>query len=165
MSDFLENLTDTELMVEVQRRIRCNQLPERRLVFMGPPGCGKGTQAPIVKQSQCLCHIATGDMLREAVQSKSELGKMIQETMEKGGFVSDEIVIELIQHNMKKPSCRKGFILDGFPRTTAQAKALDSMLQNEGKKIDAVVHFDVPDEVCNVIIAIHHRHCHKDLIQ
>ena len=147
MSSTLENVSDTELMIEVQRRIACEALPDRRMIFIGPPGCGKGTQAPIVKQAQCVCHISTGDMLREAVESKSELGRKIQSVMESGGFVSDDIVINLIQDTMKKPACRKGFILDGFPRTVAQAEALDSMLESGGKKIDSVLRFDVPDEM------------------
>ncbi len=147
MSNILENLSDETLMSEVQRRVACSTLPERRIVFIGPPGCGKGTQAPIVKAAQCVCHISTGDMLREAVESKSELGKKIQSTLEAGSFVSDDIVINLIQENMKKPACRKGFILDGFPRTVAQATALDDMLSNSGKKIDSVIRFDVPDQV------------------
>jgi len=142
----LENLSDNELLAEIQRRITCATKPDRRLLFIGPPGCGKGTQAPIVKQNHCLCHIATGDMLREAVQSKSELGMKVKSVMESGGFVSDEIVIDLIKENMNKPMCRKGFILDGFPRTVSQAESLERMLADQEKKLDAAIFFDVPDK-------------------
>lgn len=147
MSNTLENYSNAELMLEIQRRIECAQKPDKRILFIGPPGCGKGTQAPIIKQEQCICHLATGDILRDAVEAKSPLGLKVKGIMESGGLVSDNIVIGLIDDALKKPACAKGFILDGFPRTADQARSLDKMLAENNKKIDAVIQFDVPDSV------------------
>ncbi|RWW86983.1 hypothetical protein BHE74_00004213 [Ensete ventricosum] len=88
----------------------------------GPPGSGKGTQSPIIKDEYCLCHLATGDMLRAAVAAKTPLGIKAKEAMDKGELVSDDLVVGIIDEAMKKPSCQKGFILDGFPRTVVQAE-------------------------------------------
>ncbi|RWW15938.1 hypothetical protein GW17_00020199 [Ensete ventricosum] len=88
----------------------------------GPPGSGKGTQSPIIKDEYCLCHLATGDMLRAAVAAKTPLGVKAKEAMDKGELVSDDLVVGIIDEAIKKPSCQKGFILDGFPRTVVQAE-------------------------------------------
>ena len=117
------------------------------IVLIGPPGSGKGTQAPKIKDDLCLCHLATGDMLRDAVAAGTELGKKAKEIMDRGDLVSDEIVIGLIDDAMKQPECEKGLLLDGFPRTAVQASKLDSMLQNKGKKIDKALEFKVNDEI------------------
>ena len=143
----LENVSDEQLLAELNRRIACSYVPESRTLFIGPPGCGKGTQAPVIKEKQCVCHLATGDMLREAIANKTPIGLQVKDIMEKGGLVSDDIVIEVIKEAIKAPSCKKGFILDGFPRTVEQAKALDSMLAKDGHKIDAALNFQVPDEL------------------
>lgn len=92
-----------------------------RLVI-GPPGCGKGTQSPLLKEEYCLCHLATGDILRAAVREGTEMGKKAKAAMEAGQLVTDEIVIGIIKDAIKSPECRRGFILDGFPRTVVQAK-------------------------------------------
>jgi len=134
-----------DLMREVQRRIDCSKKPEKRLIFVGPPGCGKGTQAPLVKREQCLCHLATGDMLRAAVQSGSDIGKKAKAVMDAGGLVSDDIVIGIIKDAIKAPECKKGFILDGFPRTVAQAQKLDEMLADSKTPLDGVLTLDIPD--------------------
>jgi len=141
----LLDISTQDLMREVQRRIDCAKKPEKRLIFIGPPGCGKGTQAPLVKREQCLCHLATGDMLRAAVQSGSDIGKKAKAVMDAGGLVSDEIVIGIIQDAIKAPECKKGFILDGFPRTVVQAQKLDEMLTSAKTPLDGVVTLDIPD--------------------
>jgi len=146
-TELLANLSSNQLLAEVRRRIECSKKPEKRVIFIGPPGCGKGTQAPVVKRENCLCHLATGDMLRAAVTAGTEMGKKAKEVMDRGELVSDEIVIGIIADAVKKPECRKGFILDGFPRTVAQAEKLDLMLEDMGGNLDAVVNFEIPDHV------------------
>ena len=147
MADKLVDISTSDLMAEVQRRIDCAKKPEKRLIFIGPPGCGKGTQAPAIKKEACLCHLATGDMLRAAVSSGSEIGKKAKAVMESGGLVSDDIVIGIIKDAIKAPECKKGFILDGFPRTVVQAQKLDEMLADQKVKLDVVAGFEIPDEV------------------
>ncbi|KXZ44024.1 hypothetical protein GPECTOR_75g748 [Gonium pectorale] len=145
-SDLTEVPTD-ELMKEIQRRLDCNTKEEKRVILIGPPGCGKGTQSPRIKYEHCLCHLATGDMLRAAVAAKTPLGLEAKKAMESGALVSDEIVIGLIEEATKQPECSKGFILDGFPRTVVQAKKLDEMLAKRGQGIDKVLNFVVPDQL------------------
>ncbi|KAG3241271.1 hypothetical protein PI124_g13852 [Phytophthora idaei] len=135
------------LLSELQKRIECANKKERRTIFIGPPGCGKGTQSPRVKDEYCLCHLATGDILRAAVAAGTEMGKKAKAAMESGALVTDEIVVGIIKDAIKSPECRRGFILDGFPRTVVQAKKLDEMLAEENAQVDAVVNFNVPDKV------------------
>ncbi|KAB5525113.1 hypothetical protein DKX38_022862 [Salix brachista] len=143
----LEDVPSLDLMTELLRRMKCSDKPDKRLVLIGPPGSGKGTQSPIIKDEHCLCHLATGDMLRAAVAAKTPLGIKAKEAMEKGELVSDDLVIGIIDEAMKKPSCQKGFILDGFPRTVVQAQKLDDMLQKQGSKIDRVLNFAIDDAI------------------
>jgi adenylate kinase len=98
---------------------------ELNAVFIGPPGSGKGTQAAYLKRDFSVCHLATGDMLRAAVQAGTPVGKQAKEIMEKGGLVSDEIMVNLIKDAIKQPECRDGFLLDGFPRTVVQAEKVN----------------------------------------
>ncbi len=114
------------------------------LVFLGPPGAGKGTQAKRLAQELGLVHISTGDILREAVKNQTPLGKKAKEYMDRGELVPDELIIALIEEVMPPGG---GVIFDGFPRTIAQAQALDGMLEKKGMKVDRVVLFDVPDDV------------------
>mmetsp|Transcript_32589 Transcript_32589/g.71961 ORF Transcript_32589/g.71961 Transcript_32589/m.71961 type:complete len:240 (-) Transcript_32589:329-1048(-) len=143
----LSDVPVDELLKEVSRRLECTKKPEKRLVLIGPPGCGKGTQAPRIKYENCLCHLATGDMLRAAVAAQTPLGLEAKKAMESGALVSDEIVIGLIEEAIKAPDCSRGFILDGFPRTVVQAQKLDEMLSKQGQSIDKVLNFVVPDSV------------------
>ncbi|MFN7612001.1 MAG: adenylate kinase, partial [Alphaproteobacteria bacterium] len=115
------------------------------IILLGPPGAGKGTQSDFLRDQYRLTKLATGDMLRAAVASGSELGKKAKAVMESGGLVSDDIMIGIIREAISDKNCPNGFILDGFPRTTAQAEALDAMLAAEGKKIDHVIELEVDD--------------------
>jgi len=146
MADLSEIATE-DLMAEVQRRLKCQDKPEKRLILVGPPGSGKGTQSPAIKKDHCLCHLATGDMLRAAVAAKTPLGMEAKAAMESGALVSDDLVVGIIGEAIKKPECRTGFVLDGFPRTVAQAQKLDEMLTSRGTEVDKVLSFEVPDSL------------------
>lgn len=116
-----------------------------KLILLGPPGAGKGTQADYLARTLGIAKLSTGDMLRAAVASGSELGLKAKDIMEKGQLVPDEVVVALIKQRVCEPDCSHGFILDGFPRTLGQARALDDMLANEHKKLDAVIELKVDD--------------------
>jgi adenylate kinase len=116
------------------------------LVLLGPPGAGKGTQAARLKKRYGVAHLSTGDMLREAVAAGSELGKEAEGIMARGQLVPDGLINRLVADRIARPDCARGFILDGFPRTTAQAKALDDLLAERSLKLDAVIEFAVDDD-------------------
>ena len=116
-----------------------------QIILFGPPGCGKGTQASFISDVFSIPHLSTGDMLRSAVISKSEIGLKAKEIMEKGGLVSDEIVLSIVKERISNNDSKKGFILDGFPRTINQAEGLDLLL-NQSKKIDFVLRIKVDQE-------------------
>jgi len=143
----LSEVPTADILAELQRRNKCLSMPEKRLIFFGPPGSGKGTHAPRVKADHCLCHLSTGDMLRAAVAAGTPIGKQAKAVMESGGLVSDDLVVGVIQDAVKQPQCARGFLLDGFPRTVEQATKLDEMLSKQQQKIDKVIKFDIADEV------------------
>lgn len=115
------------------------------LIFLGPPGAGKGTQAKRLSEQLGIPQISTGDMLREAKAEGTQLGKKAEKFMSAGQLVPDDVVIAIIEERIKKADCQKGFILDGFPRTVPQAIALDKILKNSVLRIDSVINFRVED--------------------
>ena len=112
------------------------------IIFLGPPGAGKGTQAQIVCQRLGIPQVSTGDMLRAAIAAGTEMGRKAKEYMDQGQLVPDEVVIGIVKDRLADPDCQKGYILDGFPRTVEQAKALSTFA-----KIDVAINLDVPDDV------------------
>ena len=116
------------------------------LILLGPPGAGKGTQAKLVGDKQGIVQLSTGEMLRAAVKAGTETGMEAKAVMDAGGLVSDEIVIKIIEQRIDQPDCATGFILDGFPRTLAQADALETLLANKNRTLDAVIELKVEDD-------------------
>ncbi|KIW67955.1 adenylate kinase [Phialophora macrospora] len=134
----------------LERRLEGEKKPSltdsMRMILIGPPGAGKGTQAPRIKEKYCVCHLATGDMLRAQVAKKTPLGKEAKKIMDQGGLVSDDIMINMIKNELDtNRECENGFILDGFPRTVAQAEGLDSMLEAESKPLKHAIELQIDD--------------------
>lgn len=125
-----------------------------KLIFIGPPGSGKGTQAKRLADREGIPHISTGDMLREAVAEGTELGSQAAPIMASGGLVSDDLMVGIIRDRLKKGDARRGFILDGFPRTLAQATKLDAIVAGNGEDQVKVLQLLVPDEVIVKRIAL-----------
>ena len=117
------------------------------IVLLGPPGAGKGTQAQIISKTLELAHISSGDIFRENLKKQTELGKLAQTFMDKGALVPDDVTIAMIRDRLSRPDCSKGALLDGFPRTPAQARALDFMLSENNQEISSVPYINVPAEV------------------
>ena len=116
-----------------------------KLIFLGPPGAGKGTQAERIQTAHGLVQLSTGDMLRAAVAAGTETGQKAKEIMARGDLVPDEIVVGIIADRTQEADCANGYILDGFPRNVAQAEALDRMLADRSDKLDAVIELKVDD--------------------
>lgn len=117
------------------------------IVIMGPPGAGKGTQAEFIKNKYKIPHISTGDMFREAVKKGTPMGKEAQKYMNEGKLVPDQVTIGIVQDRLAEDDCRAGFLLDGFPRTIVQARALDAVMEKLDREIDAAINITVPDNI------------------
>ncbi len=117
-----------------------------QIVFIGPPGAGKGTQADRIAQSYRLAHLSTGDMLRAARDARTEVGLKADQYMSSGQLVPDEVIVAIIAARLLEPDCRQGYLLDGFPRTIAQAEALDQMLKRQGTPLSTVLELAVPED-------------------
>jgi adenylate kinase len=117
------------------------------LVLLGPPGVGKGTQAEILAERTGLAHVSSGELFRENIKNQTELGKLAQTYMTKGELVPDDVTISMIRERLRRPDCSKGAILDGFPRTPAQAEALEIMLKEFHGQVDAVPFINSPEDV------------------
>jgi adenylate kinase len=118
------------------------------ILLLGPQGSGKGTQAKRISGEYGLAHIATGDMLRAAIASRTPLGRRVQPIVDAGELVPDDLMIELIRDRLGEEDAQEGFILDGFPRTMVQAAALDTLLKDIGRDLDVVFELQIPDQVC-----------------
>ncbi len=137
-----------------------------RLVIVGPPGAGKGTQSARISSKYGIPHVSTGDMFREILRREDELASRVRRYVESGELVPDELVVEMVRDRICRPDCERGFILDGFPRTLSQAEALDRMLREANKDLDAVLYLRVSEEavvrrlsrrrVCESCGAIYH---------
>ena len=118
-----------------------------RLVILGPPGAGKGTQADFIVENFKTPHISTGDIFRENIKNGTDLGKKAKSYMDKGLLVPDELVIEIVKDRLSKDDVQRGFLLDGFPRTVAQAVSLDAFLEERGQSLDSVLNIDVDTDI------------------
>ncbi|EGY80182.1 adenylate kinase [Peptoniphilus indolicus] len=118
-----------------------------KLVILGPPGAGKGTQAESIIEKYNIPHISTGDIFRENINNETELGKKAKGYMDKGLLVPDEVVIEIVEDRLQRDDCKDGFLLDGFPRTVQQAVSLDAMLDRMGTKLDRVINIEVDPKI------------------
>jgi adenylate kinase len=117
------------------------------IVLLGPPGVGKGTQAKLLAETLKLAHVSSGDLFRENIKNQTELGKLAKSYLDKGDLVPDDVTIDMIRDRLKRPDCEAGAILDGFPRTPAQADALQKMLAEFNGQVDAVPYITAPEEV------------------
>ena len=134
-------------MIFCQRDCILSDYKKKNLVFLGPPGAGKGTLSAPLMEAEKLAHISTGDILRGEIAAGTELGKSAKACMDAGKLVPDDVVAGMVANKLSSPECADGFILDGFPRTVAQAELLKKELEKIGSKLDAVVLFDAPEDL------------------
>lgn len=148
LKQLVSKLTDRIQQLEKKAGIVPDVPESIRMVLIGPPGAGKGTQAPNLKDKFCACHLATGDMLRAQVTAKTDLGVQAKKIMDQGGLVSDEIMVNMIKSELENnKECSNGFILDGFPRTIPQAEKLDSMLKDRKTPLQKAVELKIEDQL------------------
>jgi len=151
LKDLVRQLNDKISSLEARAKSAIpSQKPveQLRMILIGPPGAGKGTQAPKIKEKFCVCHLATGDMLREQINRKTTLGVEAKKIIDAGGLVNDDIMVGMIKQQLENnKECKNGFILDGFPRTVPQATKLDSMLEERKETLNHVVELKIADQL------------------
>jgi adenylate kinase len=131
---------------EQARLEKCEKMPKKNLILLGPPGSGKGTQSTKIVNDFCYCQLSTGDLLREHVANKTPEGIKAKEAMDKGQLVTDEIVNSILLKAIRSPQCSRGIIFDGYPRNEEQAENLNSLLEKEGRKLDSVIELKVNED-------------------
>ncbi len=124
-----------------------NQLKLKNLIFIGAPGCGKGTVAGVFRAKHPVAHISTGDLLRDEIKRETEIGRFAAGIMKEGKLVPDQLVADLVRARLQQPDCERGFILDGYPRTIAQAELLNAALASLGRKLDKVIYLSAPEDL------------------
>ncbi|KAL1742612.1 adenylate kinase-domain-containing protein [Schizophyllum fasciatum] len=150
LKSLVSQLNEKIKALEVKAAAAVPRSPAQQLrtILVGPPGAGKGTQAPRIRDEFCVCHLATGDMLREQVAAKTALGVEAKKIMDSGGLLPDDIVVNMIKDQLENnKACKNGFVLDGFPRTVGQAQKLDGMLTDRKEKLDSVVQLLIDDQL------------------
>ena len=135
-----------DLQAEVERRDNCEKMPKKNIILLGPPGSGKGTQSFKLINDFCYCQLSTGDLLRDAVKNKTAGGLKAKAAMDAGQLVTNEIIYEIMQKEMDSPSCERGIIFDGFPRSEEQAEGLGQFLKNIGRDLDKVFELKINEE-------------------
>lgn len=148
LKSLVAQLNDKIQSLESKAKPAPSPAQQLRTILIGPPGAGKGTQAPRIRDQFCVCHLATGDMLRDQVEKKTKLGVEAKKIMDAGGLVSDDIMVGMIKEQLENnKDCKNGFVLDGFPRTVPQAQKLDGMLADRKEKLDSVVQLLIDDQL------------------
>lgn len=142
----LNKVPTQDLIKELNRREKCETMPKRNIILLGPPGSGKGTQSNKLLNDFCYCQLSTGDLLRDNVANKTPAGIKAKEAMDKGQLVSDSIVNEILVNAMKSPNCERGIIFDGYPRNPEQAENLSNLLKSINKKLDKVIELKIDTE-------------------
>ena len=143
----LTRISMESLQSELSRRQNCETQPKKNIILLGPPGSGKGTQSNKLIHDFCYCQLSTGDLLRDNVKRKTPAGIKAKQAMDAGQLVSDQIVNEILIDAINSPSCSRGIIFDGYPRTTDQAENLNNLLTSQGKRLNNVIELKVDEEL------------------